>query len=122
MPRVIDVPTFTDARGSLSVLDGALPFPVRRVYYIHGNASGARRAGHRHRRNRQVLVCLAGRCDVDSNDGSGSVTHRLDSPRRGLVLETADWHEIRDMSADSILLVLASEPYDVGDYIDEPYP
>ena len=27
-----------------------------------------------------------------------------------------------DFSPDCVLLVLASEPYDVADYIDEPYP
>jgi hypothetical protein len=27
-----------------------------------------------------------------------------------------------NFSPDCVLLVLASEPYDVGDYIDDPYP
>ncbi len=38
------------------------------------------------------------------------------------MLETADWHTMDEFSDDCVLLVLASEPYDVNDYIDEAYP
>jgi hypothetical protein len=122
VPRLIPIPTFPDARGCLSVLDGSLPFPIRRVYYIYGAAPGDRRAGHRHRKNRQALICVAGRCDVYVHDGCHGRVFHLDTPDRGLLLEAADWHSIDGFSYDAVLLVLASEPYDVADYIDEPYP
>lgn len=122
MAARIRIPTFSDARGALSVVDGILPFPIRRVYFIHGTSPGAVRAGHRHRRNRQAFVCVAGRCEVCVNDGAGETVHTLQSPDSGLLLDARDWHLIRNLSADAVLLVLASEPYDPADYIDEPYP
>lgn len=122
MATLLPIPTFGDPRGSLSVLDGPLPFPVRRVYWIHQAATGARRAGHRHRRNRQLLVCVHGRCRVAVHDGVSRSAFLLDTPAQGLLLETRDWHVIHDFSWDAVLMVLASEPYDPADYLDEPYP
>lgn len=122
MPTLIDIPTFSDSRGSLSAVDRELPFPVRRAYYIYGTSPGACRAGHRHKANRQFLVCLSGSCVVFVNDGDGKHSYELDSPRSGLIIEADDWHLIHRFRDDTVLLVLASEPYDPADYIDEPYP
>ena len=38
------------------------------------------------------------------------------------MLELEDWHTMDKFSPGCVLLVFASEPYDVGDYIDAPYP
>ncbi|HEY3491081.1 MAG TPA: FdtA/QdtA family cupin domain-containing protein [Candidatus Deferrimicrobiaceae bacterium] len=122
MAFLLDIPTFEDRRGSLSVLDADLPFPVRRIYYIYGTAPGVTRAGHRHKVNRQLLVCVAGRCEIRVNDGSGDRSFPLENPHTGLLLDASDWHLIRNLSPDAVLLVMASEAYDPGDYIDEPYP
>ena len=55
---LFDLPTFRDARGALSVLDDALPFPVKRLYWVYG-ADGQSRGGHRHDKTRQVLGAVA---------------------------------------------------------------
>jgi len=120
MPTFIDLPTFSDARGSLTVLEKAIPFEIRRVYYIF-NVTGMR-GGHRHKKNRQVLIAIAGSCEVFVNNGTEKRDFPLASPARGLLLELEDWHTMDKFSRDCILLVLASEPYDINDYIDEPYP
>ena len=119
MATIIDLPTFSDSRGSLTVLEGAVPFTVRRVYYIYG-ASGLR-GGHRHKKNRQVLVAVAGSCEVFVDNGREKSAFALDSPGKGLLLELEDWHTMDKFSPGCVLLVLASEPYDIDDYIDEPY-
>jgi hypothetical protein len=41
----------------------------------------------------------------------------LDSPDKGLLIESMMWREIHDLSPDCVLLVLASEHYDEADYI-----
>lgn len=120
MAKLIDLPTFTDGRGELSVLEKAVPFPIRRVYFIH-HAHGLR-GGHRHRKNIQLLVAVAGEVWIQVNDGKKKYAYQLNRPHQGLLLETADWHTMDNFSPDCVLLVLASEPYDVGDYIDDPYP
>jgi hypothetical protein len=120
MAKAIDIPTFTDSRGELSVLEKIVRFPIRRVYFIH-HAEGLR-GGHRHKKNIQFLVAVAGKVVIHVNNGHEKKDYHLDSPRKGLILETADWHTMDNFSKDCVLLVLASEPYDVNDYIDKPYP
>ena len=44
----------------------------------------------------------------------------LDNNNQLLILEPEDWHLIENCSKDLVLLVLASEDYDINDYIDEP--
>jgi dTDP-4-dehydrorhamnose 3,5-epimerase-like enzyme len=120
MAKAIDIPTFADSRGKLSVLEKAVNFPVRRVYFIH-HAEGLR-GGHRHKKNTQFLVAVAGKVVIHVDDGHEKKDFLLDSPQKGLILETVDWHTMDNFSKDCVLLVLASEPYDVNDYIDKPYP
>ena len=45
----------------------------------------------------------------------------LDNPHKCLILEPKDWHTMDSFSSDAILMVLASEYYEISDYIDEPY-
>jgi hypothetical protein len=120
MAHLVDLPSHADARGRLCVLEKIVPFPIRRVYFIR-TPTGVR-GGHRHKKNRQLMVAVVGRARIQVNDGKRTATFLLESPTRGLVLETQDWHTMDDFSPDCALLVLASEPYDVNDYIDEPYP
>jgi hypothetical protein len=120
--QLLALPTFCDARGCLSVADGVLPFPVRRAYVVYGVPKETSRAGHRHRRNRQVLVCVAGQCRVHTHDGAREAIYTLETPTEALLLDASDWHSIDSFSEGAVLLVLASEPYDPSDYIDEPYP
>lgn len=120
MAALVPLPTFPDPRGTLTVLEKAVPFEIKRVYYIYG--ANTLRGGHRHKRNRQLLVCVAGSCEIFVNNGSEKNTFVLDSPSKGLVLELKDWHTMDKFSDGCVLLVLASEPYNSDDYIDEPYP
>ncbi len=121
MARILTVKTFTDHRGNLTVLDRDLPFAVKRIYYIYGVGKDAVRAGHHHRKNDQILICMRGRCEIYVNDGTTKQIFTLDRPDRCLLLEARDWHTMQRFSEDAILLVLASEHYDVNDYIDEEY-
>ena len=43
---LIDVTTFTDERGSLSVLENGQPFVPKRVFWMHHIAAGAERGAH----------------------------------------------------------------------------
>ena len=118
--KVIELPEFSDARGQLVVMEKALPFPPRRVFWI-GGADGQTRGGHRHHVTRQALVALSGSVSVLMRDGRHEDTIVLDRPSRCLLVEPDDWHTMT-FGPGAILLVLASVPYDVNDYIDEDYP
>lgn len=116
---LLELPTFSDQRGALTVLDGALPFPIVRTYWIYG-ADGQTRGGHRHFKTRQALIAIAGTVTIYMNDGVINETIVLDSPNLCLLVEPKDWHTMT-FGPGSTLLVIASAPYDRSDYIDEKY-
>lgn len=113
------LPTFSDPRGSLTVLDGALPFTPVRNYWIYG-ADGQARGGHRHTHTRQALIAVAGCVSIYMNDGVTVETVLLDQPGQCLLVEPKDWHTMT-FGPGSVLLVMSSHPYDRSEYIDTPY-
>lgn len=115
---VIQLPTFTDNRGSLTVLENALPFAILRSYWIFG-ADGQTRGGHRHTHTRQALVALSGEVAVYMNDGMVEETIILNHPSRCLLVEPKDWHTMT-FGQSSVLLVMSSHLYDCSEYIDAP--
>lgn len=118
--KIMELPTYRDSRGSLTVLEKILPFEIKRVYYIYGCAAGDR-GGHRHKKNIQALICVKGSCVIDCDNGQAKETVLLDKPDKVLLLQPEDWHAMRDFTPDAVLLVLASEYFDADDYIDEAY-
>lgn len=116
---LLDLPTFTDSRGSLTVLDRTLPFTVVRSYWIY-DADGQVRGGHRHRHTRQALVAVKGTVIIYMNDGITEDSIVLERPGKCLLVEPKDWHTMT-FGAGAVLLVMSSHPYDLGEYIDEPY-
>jgi hypothetical protein len=115
----LSLPTFDDARGSLTVLDGALPFSVMRTYWIYG-ADGQTRGGHRHRVTRQALVAVNGAVSIYMNDGVTVDNVVLNHPAQCLLVEPKDWHTMT-FGPGAVLLVMSSRPYDRSEYIDTPY-
>jgi len=116
---ILNLPTFEDARGALTVLEKVLPFEVVRSYWIY-NADGQTRGGHRHTYTRQALVALGGRVVIYMNDGVTEGTIALDHPGQCLLVEPKDWHTMT-FSDGAILLVMSSHTYNRGEYIDTPY-
>lgn len=117
--KLIKLPTMTDGRGNLTVMDKALPFEVRRSFWIYG-AGGQRRGGHRHHVTSQALISIAGTVNIFMDDGGCAEEISLSSPDMCLVVEPKDWHYM-DFTPGSVLLVFASHGYDKNDYIYEPY-
>ncbi len=116
---VLNLPTFTDSRGSLTVLQDSLPFDVIRTYWIYG-ANGETRGGHRHTHTRQALIALSGKISIYMNDGVTTDTVILDHPSKCLLVEPKDWHTMT-FEPGAVLLVMSSHPYDRSEYIDTPY-
>jgi hypothetical protein len=117
--KVLNLPTFTDQRGSLTVLQGSLPFGIVRTYWIYG-ADNQTRGGHRHVYTRQALVALAGKVSIHMNDGMAVDNIVLDHPNKCLLVEPKDWHTMT-FDAGAVLLVMSSHQYDRNEYIDTPY-
>ncbi len=121
MAQLYELKTFESNKGNLTVFEGIIPGVIQRVFYIY-EAGHTARAGHRHHRAWNALICLTGSCHVYNHDGTKEEMFRLTSPRQCLVLEPEDWHIMDEFSANAILLVVSNEVYDIEDYIYESYP
>lgn len=115
----LQLPTFTDPRGALTVMENTLPFEVVRTYWIYG-ADGHTRGGHRHVRTRQALIAISGQVSIYMNDGTHQGIVKLEKPSQCLIVEPKDWHTMT-FGPGSVLMVLSSHAYDRSEYIDEPY-
>lgn len=117
--RIIDLPTYEDERGALSVLEqgDTVPFDISRAFYIYDVPAGASRGEHAHRRTEQFFIAVAGDVDIRLDDGQLEEEHHLSDATTGLYVPAGIWGTMSDFSDDAILLVLASEPYDEDEYI-----
>jgi dTDP-4-dehydrorhamnose 3,5-epimerase-like enzyme len=120
MANIIDLETYTDNRGNLTVIQDIFPFKIERVFYIYGVDSSVR-GGHKHHKTIQAAVCIQGECKIYSNNGKEERIFHLDKPSKCVLLEPQDWHKMYDFSENAILMVLASEKFDPNDYIFEAY-
>lgn len=117
--KVIQLPTFEDQRGALSVVSGSndVPFNISRVFFTYASPLGTVRGDHAHRECLQFLVCLNKEIEVEVTDSIVTKTFMLNSPHFGLLIPPLLWARQRHLSDDSVGLVLASEPYSEYDYI-----
>ena len=116
--QIIDIPKITDVRGNLAVIEkDAVPFPIKRVYYLYDVPSTAYRGGHAHKEQIEFLIALSGSFEVTLDDGykKGSVT--LNKPDKGLLINKAVWRELVNFSSGAVCLVVASDTFDEEDYI-----
>ncbi|HKI77464.1 MAG TPA: FdtA/QdtA family cupin domain-containing protein [Ignavibacteriaceae bacterium] len=120
MAYIKELTTHSDDRGTLTVIENQIPFPVKRIFYIYG-VDDSVRGGHRHKTTRQAAICLHGSCKVTNNDGVKKEVFVLDHPSKCLILEPEDWHSMHDFTKDAVFLVLASTEFDPDDYIYGEY-
>lgn len=117
----VEFQSLGDDRGSLVAveigLDKAVPFEIKRVYYIYRTEQGVSRGFHAHKELRQVAIAVAGSCEMVLDDGFRRESILLDNPTKGLKIDRMIWREMHNFSDDCVLLVLASEHYDEDDYI-----
>ena len=122
MAHLINLTTYTDHRGNLTVIEKVIPFTIKRVFYIYGVDNSAR-GFHRHKKTIQAAVVLQGKCRIMSQSGIELSVEEflLDFPSKCLIINPEDYHWMDNFSKDCILMVFASEFYNVDDYIFDPY-
>lgn len=120
MAEILDLKTFTDSRGNLTVIERSIPFGIKRIFYIYG-VDNSERGGHRHKKTIQAAICLKGSCTIINNNGGKQESFELKKPSQCLLLYPEDWHKMINFTPDAILMVLASDFFDPNDYIYEPY-
>ncbi|KAA9041464.1 WxcM-like domain-containing protein [Ginsengibacter hankyongi] len=122
MANLINLKTFTDARGNLTVIEKVIPFDIKRVFYIYG-VDNSVRGHHRHKKTIQSAIAIQGECQIHSQSGEDLPIEifSLNSPSKCLIINREDYHWMDNFSKDCILMVFASEYFDANDYIYEPY-
>lgn len=108
-----------DERGKLVVIEGgqAIPFEIKRVFYIYDSDATVVRGQHANRESEFVLINVAGKSKVRITDGKEEFVAVLDRPMMGIYIPKMVWKDMYDFSPDSVLLVLASTHYDGEEYI-----
>lgn len=118
--QIINFNEFGDERGNLVVAEGSgvdVPFDIKRVFYMYGSDSDIVRGQHANRKTQFVLINVSGTSRVKVDNGQETEIIELNKPRMGLFIDVMVWKDMYDFSADSVLLVLASEHYDGEEYI-----
>lgn len=108
-----------DERGKLVVIEGAqaIPFEIKRVFYIYDSDSSVVRGQHANKYSEFVLINVAGKSKVRITDGDEEIVVELNKPMMGVYIPAMIWKDMYDFSSDSVLLVLASTHFDEGEYI-----
>jgi oxalate decarboxylase/phosphoglucose isomerase-like protein (cupin superfamily) len=116
--QIIELPKIADHRGNLTFIeaDRHIPFSIQRVYYLYDVPGGAERGGHAHKEMHQLIVAMSGSFDVILSDSSEKKRFHLNRSYYGLYVCPMMWRELDNFSSGSVCLVLASNPYDEGDY------
>ena len=116
--EIINIPKVEDYRGNIAVIEkDVVPFEIKRVYYLYDVPSSAKRGGHAHKDQIELLIPLSGSFDVILKDGKTSQTVTLNKPDKGLVIKTNVWRELENFSSGAVCLVLASDVFKEEDYI-----
>jgi UDP-2-acetamido-3-amino-2,3-dideoxy-glucuronate N-acetyltransferase len=118
--QLYEMPCCVDpVRGNLTVgqMPGPLPFLPQRYFITYGVPVGQTRGQHAHRSCAQFLISAHGRCLLHLDDGRQQEEICLDRPTLGVLVPPLVWVVEDGHSADSSMLVLASQPYEPEDYI-----
>lgn len=119
--RVIELQEIVGDNGRLVVAETpvGLPFTATRVFTLMDIPEGEARGTHAHRQCEQFLICMRGSVTAVIDDGTRREELILDRPTVGLFMPALTWGTQYNYSSDALLVVLASDPYDAADYIED---
>ena len=115
----IELPKITDPRGNLTVAEQMknVPFDIKRVYWTYDVPGGESRGGHAHKSLYQLVVAMSGSFTVTLDNGWERKTVLLNHPWQGLLIKPNTWRTLDDFSSGAVCMVLASDLFDLNDYI-----
>ncbi|WP_040104109.1 sugar 3,4-ketoisomerase [Phaeobacter gallaeciensis] len=117
--KFIDLPKIEDARGNLTFVEGMnhIPFDIKRVYYLYDVPGGSDRGAHAHKGLHQFMIAMSGSFDVVLDDGVNEKRFHLNRSYFGIYICPMMWRYLDNFSSGAVCMVMASAPYDEGDYI-----
>lgn len=120
-PKPIWIESHDDRRGSLISIEkgNVIPFDPKRMFYIFGVPRGATRGGHAHLNCQQFLVAVSGQCMIRVVGIDLETTLKLGGPSLGMYVPPLYTVTLFDFTRDCVVLVLCSDYYDPGDYVED---
>jgi dTDP-4-dehydrorhamnose 3,5-epimerase-like enzyme len=118
-PRLIEFKSKIEPRGNLSFTEGieAVPFDIKRVYWLYNVPENQQRGGHAHKSSEQVIICTKGQIKISLESQKGEeLNFVLDRPRIGLYIPPLWWGKMLFLE-DAIMIGLASDDFSEEDYI-----
>jgi hypothetical protein len=112
--KLLKLESHIDRRGDINVIE-ELPFPVKRVFWIHNVPIKEIRGGHAHKVLKQILIAVNGAVCVRA----GGTDYILDHSDAALYIPPNNMIRMTFLTEGTILLVLASHKYNQKDYIYE---
>jgi len=108
-----------DNSGKLIIVeDFNIPFTVKRIYCLSDLEIDTIRGSHAHKKLSQIFLIPSGSCRIEIESNAGlKITFDLDNPKIGLYLPPGYWRTLSKFQKNTVVLVLASDNYDEGDYI-----
>ena len=116
---IIKLPKINNRAGNITPIANsiAIPFDIKRVFYIYDIPGGENRGAHAHRECHQFLVAASGSFEIELNDGTANRTVMLNRPYYGFHIPPGIWAAEKGFSSGAICLVLTSHNYNEKDYI-----
>ena len=116
--RLVPFCRHEDTRGMLLPFDfSKLPFEPCRAFTVSNVPVGEVRGGHAHKYGEQLLVCLQGRVDILIRHQTDTEMLVMEPYSPGLLVCAGVWCQQTYMTAETVLLVFASHPYDPQSYL-----
>ncbi len=115
--------TFTDRGFNLTPVEfkDAIPFEVKRLYYVTGMDEKQATGQHCHKIEQEVFIQVAGKCVAIIDRGKGKEKISLQGPNDAIYCPAYVWHGFEEASRDCVILALSSTNYspDRSDYIED---
>lgn len=112
------IPLRENLPGLLGILEfSELDFVPKRLYWLSNIPHGSSRGRHAHKTLQQVFILIQGSVTIEISKGPISHDYRMTTKGEILTIPPKLWREIRESSADAIILVVCDQPYNESDYI-----
>ena len=119
--KIIEFPNLVEGRENLNylVIRQNIPFEIKRIFYISNVPLSTCRGDHAHIINHQLIICIKGSLEVIVDDGRRKEIYNLNNSYQALYIPPMIWSKQTYNESDTICLVLASEKYEINDYIEK---
>lgn len=130
--REVEFPTHNTDSGSLSIMDSGdpfrlypaedeLPWPPRRVYWLHSIGEGESRGAHATMNSESIIIPIAGGFRISLDDGVHQKDYTLiagdrEMPAQGVHLQAGVWRDLSAFQYGTVVLCVSSTGYVETDY------